>query len=283
VTRPRFYVPGLDPSRAETVLPADESHHLVRVMRLVAGDEVAVFDGHGHEFHARVVRADRHGATVTIGDPIVTTPEPAVQTVLVQAVLKGDKMDGVVRDATMAGVAHIVPVVTDRSVVGLSTLGRGHAHERWQRVAVASAKQCRRARLPAIDPPRLFREWLEVPFDGRRVLLVEPSSDAHGRPVRGQPMRAALAGPRPPAVACIVGPEGGWSAAEREAAVTAGCVLASLGQMTLRADAVGLVAVSLVNFAFDDGEMLRTNGRAATNSGHGEREDHDDHEEESGW
>ena len=65
-------------------------------------------------------------------------------------------------------------------------------------------------------------------------------------------MRAALGGPPPHAVACIVGPEGGWSVEERAAAVTAGCVLASLGRMTLRADAVGLVAASLVNFAFDD-------------------------------
>jgi 16S rRNA (uracil1498-N3)-methyltransferase len=247
VTRPRFYVPGLDPSRDETVLPSDESHHLVRVMRLAAGDEIAIFDGQGHEFQARVVRADRKGAAVAIGEPILTTPEPAVRTVLVQAVLKGDKMDAVVRDATMAGAARIVPVVTERSLVGLNALARGHAHERWQRVAVASAKQCRRARLPAIDHPESLTEWLEAPFDGRRLLFVEPSSDAYGV----QPMRAALAGPVPPAVACIVGPEGGWSATEQAAAVSEGCVLASLGQMTLRADAVGLVAVSIVNFAFE--------------------------------
>jgi 16S rRNA (uracil1498-N3)-methyltransferase len=257
VTRPRFYVPGLDPSRDETILPSDESHHLVRVMRLVAGDEIAIFDGEGHEFQARVVRADRHGAAVAIGEPILATPEPAVPTVLVQAVLKGDKMDAVVRDATMAGVARIVPIVTERSLVGLNALARGHAHERWQRVAVASAKQCRRARLPAIDPPRPVSEWLQAPFNGRRLLLVEPSSDAHSV----QHMRAALMGPIPPAVACIVGPEGGWSTAEREAAVSAGCVLASLGQMTLRADAVGLVAVSIVNFAFEGGCSIMSSER----------------------
>ena len=154
VTRPRFYVPGLDPTRPETILPSDESHHLVRVMRLAVGDEIAIFDGEGHEFQARVVRADRNAAAVAIGEPILGTPEPAVPTVLVQAVLKGDKMDAVVRDATMAGVARIAPIVTERSLVGLNTLARGHAHERWQRVAVASAKQCRRARLPAIDAPR---------------------------------------------------------------------------------------------------------------------------------
>ena len=249
VTRPRFYAPGLDPSRPDTILPSDESHHLVRVMRLGAGDEIAVFDGEGHEFEARVVRADRNGAAVAIGTPIFSAPEPAVPTVLVQAVLKGDKMDAVVRDATMAGVARIVPVVTERSLVGLSALGRAHAHERWRRVAVSSAKQCRRARLPTIDPPHPLSEWLQAPFDGRRLLLVEPSTDARGV----LPMRAALAGPLPPAVACIVGPEGGWSADEQDAAVRAGCVLVSLGQMTLRADAVGLVAVSIVSFMYEAG------------------------------
>ena len=249
VTRPRFYAPGLDPSRSDAILPSDESHHLVRVLRLTAGDEIAIFDGEGHEFQARVVRADRNGAAVAIGEPILTAPEPAVPTVLVQAVLKGDRMDAVVRDATMAGVGRIVPVVAERSLIGLNALARGHAHERWQRVAVASAKQCRRARLPAIDAPRPLSEWLQAPFNGRRLLLVEPSSDATGVEL----MRAALGGPVPPAVACIVGPEGGWSAAEQEAAVSAGCVLASLGQMTLRADAVGLVAVSIVNFEYEQG------------------------------
>jgi 16S rRNA (uracil1498-N3)-methyltransferase len=248
VTRPRFYVPGLDPSGDEVILPADESHHLARVMRLVAGDEVAVFDGRGHEFHARVARADRHRAAVVLEKAVAVAPEPLVPTVLVQAILKGDKMDGVVRDATMAGVAQIVPVLSDRSLIGLTALRRGHAQARWERVAISSAKQCGRARLPAIDPPRPLRDWLESPFEGRRLLLAEPSSGSN----EVHPIRAVLAGPIPQAVACIVGPEGGWSAAEREAASTSGCTLASLGQMTLRADAAGLVAVSLVNFAFGE-------------------------------
>ena len=165
-----------------------------------------MFDGDGREFEARVARADRSGASVTIGAPIAIAPDPTVLTTLVQAVLKGDKMDGVVRDATMAGVAQIVPVVTERSLVGRSVL-KG-AHERWQRIAVASAKQCGRARLPAIDPPQPLREWLEAPFDGRRLLLAEPSSGED----HIQTLRAGLAGPVPQRVACIVGPEGGWSA-----------------------------------------------------------------------
>jgi 16S rRNA (uracil1498-N3)-methyltransferase len=249
MVRPRFFAPDLDPNRTEVVLSAEESHHLVRVMRLVNGDEVAVFDGRGHEFQARVSRADRTAAHVEILEPLPSSPEPNVPTVLVQAVLKGDKMDGVVRDATMAGAIRIVPILTERTLVSLSALTRSHARERWMRIAVSSAKQCRRSRLPEIDVVRTFPDWLSDGFDGRRLLLTEPASGA--REVR--PMRAVLGGgAKPVAVACVVGPEGGWGSDERRAALEAGCDAVSLGPMTLRADAVGLVAISLVSFAFED-------------------------------
>jgi len=248
VTRPRFYAPDLDPSCAETILSTEESHHLARVMRLVSGDELLVFDGKGHEYEAHVLRADRRAAAIALGAEVKSIAAPRIPTVLVQAVLKGDKMDGVVRDATMAGAEVIAPVVTERSLVGLSALGRAHSLERWQRVAIASAKQCGRTRLPDIQAPRLFTDWLDAAFDGLRVLLAEPSAGAE--PIAS--LRSVLADAAAPTVACIVGPEGGWSAGERQLASSAGCVPASLGRMTFRADAVGLVAVSLVNFTFDE-------------------------------
>ena len=244
--RPRFYAPDLDPSAEETTLPADESHHLVRVMRLGRGDEVSVFDGRGREFHAHVLRADRNATVVSLDEPVDVPAAPAVETTLVQAVLKGDKMDEVVRDATMAGVARVVPIVTERTLVKPSMLERAHARARWERVAISSAKQCRRASLPTIDPPCTFHDWLASPAVGRRLLLVEPSA-GDGLAV---PLRDGLTG-SPKAVSCAVGPEGGWTAEEQQAASSAGCVLVSLGPMTLRADAVGLVAVSLILFALD--------------------------------
>jgi 16S rRNA (uracil1498-N3)-methyltransferase len=245
LTYPRFYAPDLDPSRTETTLSPEESHHLVRVMRLVGGDPVSIFDGRGLEFEGRVVRVDRNAAIVSLDRPAATAPPPPVPTTLVQAVLKGDKMDGVVRDATMVGVTRVIPIITERTLVKRSSLERAHARERWQRIAISSAKQCRRAALPSIDPPLRFLDWLEAPGDGRRLLLVEPSADDGAVPIR-----AALSG-EPAAVTCAVGPEGGWTAEEQQTAEAAGCALASLGSMTLRADAVGLVAVSLIHFALD--------------------------------
>jgi 16S rRNA (uracil1498-N3)-methyltransferase len=248
VTLPRFYAPDLDPAKRDTVLPPDESHHLVRVLRLVSGDEIIVFDGRGRACRARVERADRNAATVVMVEAVQSAPESLVPVTLVQSVLKGDKMDGVVRDATMAGVWGIAPVVTERTQVGLASLDRAHAQDRWRRVAIASAKQCGRGRLPVIDQPRSLRDWLAGPARGLRLLLVEPSAEGHD----ARSMRTVLSAGRPEMVSCVVGPEGGWSSEERKSAVEAGCVAVTLGSMTLRADAVGLVAISLIRFSLED-------------------------------
>ena len=122
---------------------------------------------------------------------------------LVQAVLKGDKMDDVVRDATMVGVAHIEPLVTARTEIKVSALKRAHAGERWQRVAIASAKQCRRAWIPPTELAVPLESWLAAPFDGPRLLLVEPSAGEEGvlsmrqLQARARPeSRRALSGPK---------------------------------------------------------------------------------------
>jgi 16S rRNA (uracil1498-N3)-methyltransferase len=251
VPLPRFYAPSLDQNQPHVILSAEESHHLLKVLRLGVGDEVAVFDGRGHEFTARVERVASKAVTLSLGARARVPSRPAVSVVLVQAVLKGDKMDDVVRDATMAAVTAIVPVVTERSLVSVSALARSHAVERWQRIAIASAKQCRRADLPSIDRPQPFRDWLASPFDGQRLVFVEPASET-GASGDAQSLRRALPAERH-AVACVIGPEGGWSNEERQMATAAGCAVVTMGPMTLRADAAGLVAVSLVNFVYEDG------------------------------
>jgi 16S rRNA (uracil1498-N3)-methyltransferase len=243
---PRFYAPDFDPAARDVTLGKDESHHLTRVLRLRAGDEVSIFDGRGHECAARVDQIGPNTTTLTILHAIPSPPPPPVSVVLVQAVLKGDKMDDVVRDATMVGVAAIVPLVTERSLVSVSTLTKGRAVDRWTRVAIASAKQCGRAHLPGIDQPLSFDAWLTTPFEGQRLMFAEPASEP-----RPRTLREVLADATPAAIACVIGPEGGWSVAEREKARAAGCVAVTLGSMTLRADAAGLVAAAVVSFAFE--------------------------------
>src|SRR6185437_15194306 len=152
----RFFAPGLDPGDEAVDLPREEAEHLTRVLRLGAGDTVTVFDGRGRECLARVVSAARTRARVQILSRIEPAAEPAVALTLVQAVLKGDKMDDVVRDAVMLGVAAVQPIVTTRSEVTVAALLRNARVERWRRVALASVKQSRRAVVPEIRTPLAF-------------------------------------------------------------------------------------------------------------------------------
>ena len=101
----RFFAPAAGVTGDRVLLPADEAEHLTRVLRLSPGDRVRVFNGRGAEFEAVVDAADRGGVRLRIGAPCTPAPEPRLAITLVQSVLKGDKMDDVVRDAVMIGVA----------------------------------------------------------------------------------------------------------------------------------------------------------------------------------
>ncbi len=247
VMRPRFYVPDLDPRVSTAALPADEARHLTRVMRLKEGDEIAVFDGRGHEFRARVAAAVRDRVQVELMEPVNPAPEARVPLTLVQAVLKGDGMDGVVRDSTMMGVAAIDPIITARTIGPLRALESGRARERWTRIAVSSAKQCRRATVPAIRQGHSFGEWLELDGPGLRLILVEPSASAGT-----EQSLHFLESHAPASLSLLVGPEGGWTSDERQQAEAAGCVPVTLGSLTLRADATALAAIAIVRFVMKD-------------------------------
>jgi 16S rRNA (uracil1498-N3)-methyltransferase len=217
------------------LLPVDEAEHLTRVLRLSIGDRVRVFDGRGAEYEAVVDGRDREGVRLMIGAPCRPAPEPRVAITLAQAVLKGDKMDEVVRDAVMIGVAAIQPLVTARTEITIAALTRSRRRERWERIAVSSAKQCGRAVVPRILEPQLFAA-VHVPPPV--FVLAEPGLGS-GVPLRDLDTNI------PEQATLLVGPEGGWTADEVRVAAALG-TLVTLGGRTLRADAMALVALAAV-------------------------------------
>jgi 16S rRNA (uracil1498-N3)-methyltransferase len=240
---PRFFVPGADTTGSTIALPDDEAAHLLRVLRLRAGDTVRIFDGRGREWQGTVERTTRAHAAVRLVESLTPAPEAGVRVVLAVAVLKGDKTDEVIRDAVMLGVTAVRPLVTERTEVKESVLTRGRRRDRWQQIAIASAKQCGRAVVPAIEPPLSLEQALASPPAGMRVALAEPG--AAGR------THALKDVDRPDAAEIFVGPEGGWS--EREvAALAATSLLLTLGLHTLRADAAPIVALTALRVAWGD-------------------------------
>ncbi len=243
----RFFAPALDPGDDTVVLPREEGEHLTRVLRLGVGDTIAVFDGRGHEWLARVVSAIRRDVRVQLLSRVDPAAEARVALTLAQAVLKTDKMDDVVRDAVMLGVAAIQPIVTRRTEVTVAALLRGARVERWRRVALASVKQSRRAVLPEVRMPLTLETLLDEPPPALRLMLVEPGAAAPAGSL-SQIQEA----PHPADALLLVGPEGGWTTEECAAAASRGVRLVTLGRRTLRADAVPVAAISVLQFLWLD-------------------------------
>jgi len=234
--RPRFHVPGVDATAARIELPEEEAEHLVRVLRLGVGDEVDVFDGRGGMWRAEIVDAGKRSAAVRTLQPLEPAPELEVSITLVLSVLKGDKLDEVIRDAVMLGVAAIRPVIAERSEISAAAIVKGHRIQRWQRIAVASAKQCGRAVVPTVHDAAALSGYWDGPR-AERVMCVEPSAAPTG-------VISVQLVPRSSAVDVMIGPEGGWSSSEVSTARDSGAILMSLGGRTLRADAVAIVALT---------------------------------------
>jgi 16S rRNA (uracil1498-N3)-methyltransferase len=242
----RFFAPALDPGDETVALPKDEGEHLTRVLRLGPGAEVSIFDGRGREFLARVTAAAGRDVRVQLLSRIEAVAESAVAITLAQAVLKGEKMDDIVRDAVMLGVQAIQPLVTKRTEVTVAALTRGSRVDRWRRIALASAKQCGRAVVPEIRNPLTLEHYLGDPPPAVRLMLVEPAAGAPAEPLSVVQNLSI-----PPDAALIVGSEGGWTEGEWTMARESGARLVSLGQRTLRADAVPVAALSVLQFLWD--------------------------------
>jgi 16S rRNA (uracil1498-N3)-methyltransferase len=239
--RARFYAPTAHSTGDVVTLPPDEAVHLTRVLRLARGDRVSVFNGRGQAFDAIVQSSGKGTVEVVVGAACDAAPEARVAVTLVQSILKGDKMDDVVRDAVMLGVAAIQPVVTSRSEVTQASLERSRRRERWERVAVSSAKQCGRAVVPVILESQPFAAIASL-IDERQLsspamMMVEP------QPGEAVGSLGDLDGPPPREASLLIGPEGGWTP-EEIALASDRCRLVTLGGRTIRSDAMALVAMA---------------------------------------
>ena len=235
--RPRVYAPAAQADRPIVRLPGDEAHHLKHVLRLRVGDDVGVFDGAGREWTGRVAVSGRDSVSVALGQRIDPAPEPGIRVVLAIGLLKGNQMESVVRDATMLGVAEIMPMSTAHVAVSGRARESEKAIGRWGRVAIASTRQCGRAVVPRIGSITPFETVLRDTARDQTVIATEPAVAA----------AAVLPPPdRPKTALVLVGPEGGWSREEIELALLEGARPRQLGPRTLRAESVPIVMLSVL-------------------------------------
>ena len=198
------------------MLAPDDRHHLERVLRLRAGEEITVSDGAGGR------RRCRFGpALEPVGD-VERVPRPQPEVTVAFAVVKGQRPEWAVQKLTEVGVDRIVPLLTARSVVRWPSGEAGSQLARLRRVAREAAMQSRRVWLPTVAGV--------TPFE---VMAAEAGA-ALAQPGAGPP---ALAHP-----VVLIGPEGGWDHAELARAPA----LVGLGPSVLRTETAALVAGTLL-------------------------------------
>ena len=227
----RLFAP--DAAAGTLRLEGARAHYLFSVLRLSPGAQVELFDGAGGRFPATVGSVSE----LLVG-PKLPAAAAGADIVLAQALAKGDKLDLVVQKATELGATRIIPLATERSVVKLLAERATSRAERWRRIAQEAARQCGRADVPAIDEPRsweeLFAELAKEP--DRRGLLLHPEAE----------LRLSAAARGAPKLLLAVGPEGGFSPAERESCARADLLECSLGPRVLRTETVALAALAVV-------------------------------------
>jgi 16S rRNA (uracil1498-N3)-methyltransferase len=223
-------------------LPPETASHLARVLRARSGDELILFNGDGREFNGSIetVRGSRVSASVGDGRPV--DRESPLAITLIQCVPRGDRMDFIVQKATELGVARIVPLLSQRSVVRLDKSQAESKAVHWRAVAVSACEQCGRNRLPTIEAAQPLLNYLgeSSAAAGPRLVLEPESAPQMGTlaPGPGGAVDAAMT-----SAEIAIGPEGGFATEELEAFRVAGFSQVGLGPRVLRAETAAIAAV----------------------------------------
>ena len=247
----RVYVEAELTAGSRVDLPPDTASHLAKVLRARVGDELILFNGDGRECNGAIeaVRGSRVAASVA--DSRQVDRESPLSVTLVQCVPRGDRMDFIVQKATELGVARIVPVLSQRSVVRLDKAQAQSKAIHWRAVAVSACEQCGRNRLPVIEAAQPLLNYLgdSAPGAGLRLVLEPESAPLAAAAAHGP---AAASAPGVVEVQIAIGPEGGFAPDELEAFRVAEFSPVGLGPRILRTETAAIAALVWLQVRFGD-------------------------------
>lgn len=234
---PRFYCPQPLVAGESIALPDAVAHH-AWVVRLQPGAELTLFNGDGGEYLAELAGVEKKSATARILAFAPRERELPYQITLAQALPEAAKMDWIIEKAVEMGVAAIQPLAAQRCVVRLAGERAEKRAAHWQAVIVAASEQSGRNRLARLAPLDGFTGWIGQPDPHARILLTP-------RATASLPDWARVQGPQ--ALTLLIGPEGGYTEQEEDAAIARGAIALSIGPRVLRTETAGIAAVAALN------------------------------------
>lgn len=249
----RVFLDGPLQSGGVVELARDTAAHLAKVLRARGGDEIVLFNGDGREYDGVIESVRGSRVVAAIGAARDADRESAFKITLMQCVPRGDRMDFIVQKATELGVARIVPVLSQRSVVRLDEAQGASKQAHWRAVAVSACEQCGRNRLPVVEPPQPLLHYLGAlppQSDASEMmrLVLEPDGARQPRDAAS----ARWAGPASPAVEIAIGPEGGFAPEELDAFALSAFERVGLGPRVLRTETAAIAAIAVLQARFGD-------------------------------
>ncbi len=230
---------------AEVELGSEDVNHAYRVLRLKAGDYVAVADGRGMVRSGLIAASGPKKVIVLLGDQLPAA-ESFLKITLFQSPAKGEKMDMIIRQAVELGVTQIVPVYTARSIPRWNSRLEEKKIERWRSIIRSAAAQCRRAYLPHLENLHDLKSVLSRIEGYKTLVLFEEEKNIFLTQILKQPC------PENKTVFLFIGPEGGFDSREIEALNEAGAETVHVGQRIMRTETAAVAAIAVIQAAWGD-------------------------------
>jgi 16S rRNA (uracil1498-N3)-methyltransferase len=230
---PRIYIEQPLSSGDNILLPQDKAHHLSHVLRIRVGDVITLFNDTGKEFNATISQLTKKSTEVEITDIREINNESSLKIILCLAVSRGQHMDYSIQKAVELGVHTIVPVMSEYSNVKLQSERIQKKMTHWQSIIINATEQCGRVRITRLYEPVSFAECLDLSISKKRLIL---------HPGTQQAMPAITLNSE--ALTLMIGPEGGFSHEEIDAAIAKETIPVNLGPRILRAETAVVTALS---------------------------------------
>lgn len=217
---------------------------MLRSLRLGPGDSFFAFDEEGNRYRMRILEATSRSLRAEVQDTWPPEPPPKVAVTLLIGLPKADKMDFILEKATELGCSRVVPFRSSRTIPRLDAQDARRRLARWERVALAAAKQCGSARVPEVTGLLAYPEALAVAAPCEARVVFYEGEERFGL----KKVLSGMGGAR--SAALLIGPEGGFSEDEVREAERAGFVRTGLGQRILRVETAAIAALSMVMYHY---------------------------------
>lgn len=239
----RFFIPSENISENRIIINGSDVNHIKNVLRYKKGNKIEVSDSSGNVYSCEIEVIGDTVIELSVLEKKTSESELSVKITLFQGMPKGDKMDMIVQKTVELGVAEIVPVNMERTIVKLDKKKAEARTERWNKISESAAKQSGRGIIPKVYIPVSFKEALKM-CSGMDMTIL-PYENADGMSKSAELIKKAAEQKK---VAVFIGPEGGFSSEEVEEAEAQGAKIVTLGRRILRTETAGLTVLSLLMF-----------------------------------